>query len=364
MYVKSAVILATLVASWLGAFFLFPGRLWPSLLCAVLMGVAKAEVGVSIQHDANHGAYSPSPLLNAVMGSTLDLAGASSFMWRQQHVVGHHAFTNVADRDPDIRVSAKDVRRVAAMQPWHPWHAAQHLYLGLLYGLLAAKSIFVDDFLSLAEGRIGPVRLARMTGREAAVFWGGKLLYACYMLAAPVMWSQHSLGTLCLLWAAADATTGWMLAFLFQVAHVVDEVAYLERSPTGAVASGWAAAQVATTADFCHGSWFWTHFSGGLNHQVVHHLFPGICHCYYPQLAPIVLRTAAEFGVPYKVRPRGAARYGCFVPHLAPPGVQNLPRRPGRPLPPAAAHGQTRHPVAVDCGLSELRAKEMLLLIE
>ena len=106
----------------------------------------------------------------------------------------------------------------------------------------------MDDFLSLAEGRIGPVRLARMTGREAAVFWGGKLLYACYMLAAPVMWSQHSLGTLCLLWAAADATTGWMLAFMFQVAHVVDEVAYLERGPTGAVASGWAAAQAATTA--------------------------------------------------------------------------------------------------------------------
>ena len=37
--------------------------------------------------------------------------------------------------------------------------------------------------------------------------------------------------------------------------------------------------------------------------QVVHHLFPGICHCYYPALAPIVLRTASEFGVPYKVYP-------------------------------------------------------------
>jgi len=45
--------------------------------------------------------------------------------------------------------------------------------------------------------------------------------------------------------------------------------------------------------------------SGGLNYQVVHHLFPGVCHCHYPQLAPIVMRTAAEFGVPYKV-------YGTF----------------------------------------------------
>ena len=36
----------------------------------------------------------------------------------------------------------------------------------------------------------------------------------------------------------------------------------------GAVAMGWAAGQAATTADFSHGSWFWTHFSGGLNYQV------------------------------------------------------------------------------------------------
>lgn len=44
--------------------------------------------------------------------------------------------------------------------------------------------------------------------------------------------------------------------------------------------------------------------------QVVHHLFPGICHCHYPALSEIVKRTAAEFGLPYKVYPtvRSATR--------------------------------------------------------
>lgn len=37
--------------------------------------------------------------------------------------------------------------------------------------------------------------------------------------------------------------------------------------------------------------------------QVVHHLFPGVCHCHYPALAKIVQKTAKEFGVPYKVYP-------------------------------------------------------------
>jgi hypothetical protein len=37
--------------------------------------------------------------------------------------------------------------------------------------------------------------------------------------------------------------------------------------------------------------------------QVVHHLFPNVCHTHYPAIAPIVLATCAEFGVPYKVYP-------------------------------------------------------------
>ena len=54
-----------------------------------------------------------------------------------------------------------------------------------------------------------------------------------------------------------------VILFYFQVAHV----AFLQQKD-GALAHDWAAAQVATTADFAHGSFFWTHFSGGLNYQV------------------------------------------------------------------------------------------------
>lgn len=42
-------------------------------------------------------------------------------MWRQQHVAGHHVWTNVHDKDPDIRVSDSDVRRVTPFQPVHPY---------------------------------------------------------------------------------------------------------------------------------------------------------------------------------------------------------------------------------------------------
>jgi len=95
----------------------------------------------------------------------------------------------------------------------------------------------------------------------------------------------------------------------------VGDVEFLQADPvSGHVARGWGAAQVATSADFAHGSWFWTHVSGGLNYQVVHHLFPGICHTHYPAIAPIVLDTCAEFKIPYKVYP---TFWSALVAHFA-----------------------------------------------
>jgi fatty acid desaturase len=109
-----------------------------------------ALVGVAIQHDANHGAMSNNKHVCTVFGATLDyLAGASSYMWRQQHDYGHHSYTNIHDKDPDIRVTDTDIRRVTKWQPWHKWHVGQHIYLPILYSLLALKSVFVDDFAAL-----------------------------------------------------------------------------------------------------------------------------------------------------------------------------------------------------------------------
>ena len=98
----------------------------PSLACAVGLGVAMAEVSICIVHDTNHGSGVGCGVLRYALSATLDVLGASSFMWRQQHLVGHHAFTNVPDADPDIRVNDPDVRRVIATQPRHTYHVRAH----------------------------------------------------------------------------------------------------------------------------------------------------------------------------------------------------------------------------------------------
>jgi linoleoyl-CoA desaturase len=57
--------------------------------------------------------------------------------------------------------------------------------------------------------------------------------------------------------------------------------------------------QLKTTANFGTRSRVLTWLCGGLNHQIEHHLFPNICHVHHRKLAPIVKKTAQEFGLPY-----------------------------------------------------------------
>lgn len=323
MMIKSLVILVGYFACYYLAFF-WSSSFFLSLAFALGMGFFAAEVGVSIQHDGNHGAYTSWCGFGYIMGASLDLVGASSFMWRQQHVVGHHSFTNVDNYDPDIRVKDPDIRRVVDTQPRQWYHSYQHVYLAALYGLLALKSIFLDDFNAYFSGSIGPVKLAKLTPVEFSILFGGKALYAFYMFVLPSLYCVHSAGTFLSLYVASQLITGWMLAFLFQVAHVVDDVEFPTPEESDGklkVKGGWAAMQVATTTDFSAQSLFWSHVSGGLNNQIEHHLFPGVCHLYYPAIQPIVKETCKEFDVPYVAYPSFWAALVAHFAHLKKVGI-------------------------------------------
>jgi len=107
--------------------------------------------------------------------------------------------------------------------------AYQHIYLGLLYGLLAIKSILLDDFQSISAGSIGPVSISKLTREEKAIFWGGKLLWLAYFIMLPAVRSHHSFAALAALWLLSEAVTGWILALMFQVSsqHSPDQVVFL-----------------------------------------------------------------------------------------------------------------------------------------
>jgi linoleoyl-CoA desaturase len=90
-----------------------------------------------------------------------------------------------------------------------------------------------------------------------------------------------------------------ILSVIFQLAHVVPKTEMPLPDKEGNLEHTWAIHQLYTTANFAPKNKFISWFSGGLNHQVEHHIFPHISHVHYGKIAAIVKNTAQEFNLPY-----------------------------------------------------------------
>lgn len=73
-------------------------------MCAVTFGVGHALNTMHTMHDASHGALGGNELWWWSVGRlTLDwISGSSMLAWHNQHIVGHHAYTNIMGADPDL----------------------------------------------------------------------------------------------------------------------------------------------------------------------------------------------------------------------------------------------------------------------
>ena len=309
MAVKTAVVLGGLVASYLLLLLGYAQNGWQAALVSIALGFAMAVVGFNVPHDACHGAYSSHPRVNRWMALTLDLMGASSYVWSWKHNVAHHSHPNVVGRDVDIDV--QPLCRMAPSQPRRPWHQFQHLYVWILYGLLGFKWQFIDDFKDLARGRIGAQRIPRPRGWSLVSFIGGKLFFFTWALVLPLC--LHPPAGVAFCFVLATASLGLTSAVTFQLAHVVEEVAFAESEGFQGTSTEWAVHQVRTTADFAPDCRWLTWLLGGLNFQIEHHLFPRLCHLQLGRIAPIVREVCREHGVTYHVHQSAWAALASHV---------------------------------------------------
>ena len=266
----------------------------------LLAGLAMAGLGMSVQHDGGHRAYSRNPAVNRAMAAVLDLLGASSHVWHHKHGIAHHTYPNMLGADEDIEL--RPLARMAPGQPHHGFHRAQHLYMPVLYAMLNLKWFWWDDYRDLLRGTIGDTPIARPKGIDLAIFVGGKVVHLLWALVLPVAVLGWPLGLA--FYAVMYASCGFVLSLVFQLAHCVEEAQFLQLPPHGTTGTAkleldFARHQLATTVDFAPDNRVLTWYVGGLNFQAVHHLVPRVCHVHYRELAPIVEACCAEFGVQY-----------------------------------------------------------------
>lgn len=312
MYIKTAVILTWFVGSW--AILTFTQRpWWQAVPLAMSIGLAIAAIGMSVQHDANHSAYSRRPWVNQALGSTLDVMGVNSFIWRHKHNVLHHTYTNVEGIDYDLDFGW--LARLSPSQRLRSWHRYQQFYLWFFYGFLLPKWVFFDDFIIWRSLHIGCHPLPRPSRSESVRFVVWKLFFLMWAVVIPSMF--HPIGFVLLFHLIAAFTLGATLGTVFQLAHCLDEADFPDAPPGGErMPWDWAVHQVATTVDFAPRSAFLTWFCGGLNFQVEHHLFPKVCHLHYPALSRIVADVAAKHGLRHRQNLTFAGALASHFQHL------------------------------------------------
>lgn len=277
---------------------------WVMLALCVAMGFGVAGIGLAVMHDANHGAYSNKSWINNAIGYSLNVMGAGAFNWKVQHNVLHHTYTNIHEVDEDI--SPRGVLRMTPYSDWKAIHQFQHIYAWFLYGLMTLVWVVIKDFVRLTRyQKDGLVKKQRANiVQEWSILIATKLIYIAYVLVLPlaildITWWQWLVG-----FFAMHYVAGFILAIIFQPAHVIDGTEFPMPDEEGKMDNSWAIHQLYTTTNFANKSTFFSWYVGGLNFQVEHHLFPNVCHVHYKQISKIVKATTQEFGLPYKSEPR------------------------------------------------------------
>lgn len=271
---------------------------WLALILMVIMGIGEAGIGMGVMHDAAHGSFSKRKWINALMSESICLLGSSLINWKIQHNVLHHTYPNIHEWDTDLDVRA--LKLSSNSQQKNRIFKYQHLFGPFLYSLLTLNKFLFD---------IRYLKMYRDKGALAALHQDYKatlikqillkLVYLAVFFVLPILFTDFAIWQIILGFVIMHLTASMIMGTVFQLAHVVEDVEEPLPNENGEIHNQYAVHQLETTSDFGKRNGLFSWYIGGLNFQVVHHLFPNVSHVHYAELSSIVRTTAHEFNQPY-----------------------------------------------------------------
>jgi len=257
-----------------------------SWLWTIILGVLTGRMGF-LMHMGNHCAVSASPDRNYFVGHFMDFIGSNALIWGYEHQVAHHVDPNEYHRDNDCEIGAPIIRMHPEI-PYEPTQKHQHILIPIAMTIGFFKW-YVGDFGHYVEKQVGNVRMALDSDDWKQLLFG-KFVWMMVHVVLPVYYQ------------------GWKLAmiqlfvFMGLGAHYLENIFIVNHIQNGLVPppnTHWAAKQVLATSNWCSGSKFWNWFSGGLNHQIEHHMFPAMSYYWYPIISDTVKQCCLEHGLTY-----------------------------------------------------------------
>ena len=164
----------------------------------------------------------------------------------------------------------------------------------------------MTDFLHFLSSSVGSVKFAASSDQWALLV-GIKMVWFMVRVVAPLYY--FSLPHALMLILLPVAIGAHYLENIFIVNHIQHGLV----PPSSA---HWSCKQVLGTSNWHSGSVWWNWVSGGLNHQIEHHLFPSMNINLYPSISPIVQQTCIEYGMPYHNYPSFGVAYLDMIRYL------------------------------------------------
>ena len=273
-----------------------------SILLVIIMGIGEAGIGMSVMHDAAHGSFSKKKWVNSLFASTMFLLGSNTLNWKVQHNMLHHTFTNIYGYDQDI--STKAVIRLSEHAQLKKYNRFQYIYAFPLYGLMTLLKLFTETNQLIQFNKEGFIKDQNLNPQiEIFKLLLIKMSYFSIFIGLPILFTDYFYWQIAIGFCILHITAGAIMSIVFQMAHVVEGAEQPLPDENGVISNEWIVHQLKTTSDFARNNVFLNWYVGGLNFQIEHHLFPTTCHIHYKEIAPIVEKTAKEYGMTYNLKP-------------------------------------------------------------
>jgi linoleoyl-CoA desaturase len=303
-----------------GWFLLRPWWLASAALLVSTLGM----VGIStMAHTAAHGAGLPWRWANTFLGffGYPFMGMVSIHYWRHKHNRVHHPNPNVIGVDTDC-----DLMPLFAMNETEVRSAgrARQFYYryvqGWVFPLALALNLFNVQRFGWAHliGQLADTRVRR------TAHW----LDLVVLLAHVGVWIMlpcflFSPGEALLLYFLRVALLGHFMFFAFAPAHFPAEADFVDAV---SAEHNFIMRQIQGTVNFRTGP-IGRLACNGVEFQIEHHLFPNVCHVYYPRMAPLVREFCRENGYPYRALGWGEAILKSYAAMFRPRPIRQLARR-------------------------------------
>ncbi|CAF1432615.1 unnamed protein product [Rotaria magnacalcarata] len=281
-----------------------------SYFAAVCLGVIMARMGF-LMHSGNHCGISSNPYWNRFVGFFMDIIGSSHYTWTYEHQIAHHTTPNEYHKDNDCEIgdplfrfhplisdveqTNKDNSKKTSARFRIYIRRYQHILVPILMSIGFFKWT-INDIEFLIKSKGGNIRLATKIHVIMSTLIT-KMLWLIIHVIVPYVYygGKYTLVTLIIFMVIG----AYYLENIFIVNHIQENLQTPMIHVDNRRSLHWAIHQVYTTANWKSNSYLATFISGGLNHQIEHHLFPSMNIYLYPVISQIVQEECYKFGLPY-----------------------------------------------------------------